>query len=133
MISYEPLKGILKEKSMNLTTLSKSVCGSTTALYKQINHTRYINTDILEKICNTLSCNISDVIEWKDETATKRLLVHPDWQFIKASLNGKSLRGVSLALHKGENWLTIAISKDRQISINDYKNLCNYLGLIYDL
>lgn len=133
MISYEPLKKILKEKSMNLTTLSEKVCGSTTSLYKQINHTKYINTDILEKICNTLSCNISDVIEWKDGAAEKRQYIHPDWQFIKASLNGKSYRGVSLAIHKNEDWLSAAISQDRQIFVNDYKNLCNYLGLIYDL
>ena len=67
MFSYKPLWKQLIDKDMSKTELKEKIGISPTTLEKKKKN-EYVALSILDKICNTLNCKISDVIEHiKDE------------------------------------------------------------------
>jgi len=65
-VSYKKLWKILIDKDMTKTQLRKDSGISTGALAK-LGKNENVNTEVLVKICNTLRCDISDIIELKEE------------------------------------------------------------------
>lgn len=61
-VSYKKLWKLLIEKEMNKTELRIKAGISTGALAK-LGKNENVNTEILAKICKTLNCNISDIME----------------------------------------------------------------------
>lgn len=61
-VSYKKLWKLLIEKEMNKTELRIRAGISTGALAK-LGKNENVNTEILAKICKTLNCNISDIME----------------------------------------------------------------------
>jgi len=62
MFSYKPLWKTLLDKNMNKTTLS-SIANLTNQTIADMGKNKYVSMSTLDKICNTLNCNIADVIE----------------------------------------------------------------------
>lgn len=61
-VSYKKLWKLLIDKDMTKTQLRKEAGISTGALAK-LGKNENVNTDVLVKICDTLHCDISDIIE----------------------------------------------------------------------
>lgn len=70
MISYKPLLRLLIDRDMKLTDLAGAGLSSTIiAKFKKDAH---VNTATLDKICEFLNCDISDVIEYVPEKNKKK-------------------------------------------------------------
>ena len=65
-VSYKKLWKLLIDRDMTKTMLRKEAGITTTALAK-LGKNENVNTEVLVKICNTLKCDISDIMELTDE------------------------------------------------------------------
>ena len=65
-VSYKKLWKVLIDRDMTKTQLRKESGISTGALAK-LGKNENVNTEILVKICNTLQCDLSDIMELTDE------------------------------------------------------------------
>lgn len=65
-VSYKKLWKLLIDKDMTKTQLRKDAKISTGALAK-LGKNENVNTEILVKICNTLHCDLSDIMELTEE------------------------------------------------------------------
>lgn len=62
MFSYKPLWKQLIDKDMTKTQLREKI-GASPSTFAVMTKDEYVAMSILDKICNTLNCNIEDVIE----------------------------------------------------------------------
>ena len=62
MFSYTPLFTLLLQKGLTKTQLREAVGIGTNTLAK-LSKGENINTDVLERICKALNCEISDIVE----------------------------------------------------------------------
>ena len=69
-MSYNKLWKLLIDRDMTKTQLRKDAGFSTGALAK-LGKNENVNTEILVKICNTLHCDLSDIMELTEEGAEK--------------------------------------------------------------
>ncbi|MBQ9288621.1 MAG: helix-turn-helix transcriptional regulator [Clostridia bacterium] len=65
-LSYNKLWKLLIDKGMNKRALSEQADISNTTVAK-LSKGENVNTDILLKICKTLECDISDIVEVVDK------------------------------------------------------------------
>ncbi len=65
-VSYKKLWKVLIDRDMTKTQLRKESGISTGALAK-LGKNENVNTEILVKICNTLQCDLSDIMELTEE------------------------------------------------------------------
>lgn len=65
MISYEPLWKTMKQKKVTSYQLAKQ--GFSRSTYYSIQKGNSISTNTLNQLCKLLHCNVSDIIEYKDE------------------------------------------------------------------
>lgn len=65
-VSYKKLWKLLIDRDMTKTMLRKEAGITTTALAK-LGKNENVNTEVLVKICSTLKCDISDIMELIDE------------------------------------------------------------------
>lgn len=65
-ISYKKLWKLLIDKDMKKKDLQKAAGISATSITK-LGKNENVNTEILEKICNALHCDICDIMEMVDE------------------------------------------------------------------
>ena len=65
-LSYKPLLKLLIDKNMDNSDLMEKthICKST---FYKIKKNKNITTDVLLRICQELECDISDVVEYKEE------------------------------------------------------------------
>lgn len=61
-VSYKKLWKVLIDRDMTKTQLRKESGISTGALAK-LGKNENVNTEVLVKICNTLQCDLSDIME----------------------------------------------------------------------
>ena len=61
-VFYKKLWKLLIDKNMNKTELRLATGITTTALAK-LGRNEHVNTEVLAKICKTLNCDISDIME----------------------------------------------------------------------
>lgn len=62
MISYDKLWKLLVDKHMSKTDL-RLAAGLTTSALAQLGKNEYVSLKVIEKICNALDCDVSDVLE----------------------------------------------------------------------
>lgn len=62
VVSYNKLWHLLIDKKMNKTMLQKSA-GITWASISKMTKDENVSTEVLVKICNTLNCGVSDIME----------------------------------------------------------------------
>lgn len=65
-ISYKKLWKLLIDKDMLKKDLQKKA-GISSASITKLGKNENVNTDILEKICKALDCDISDIMEMTEE------------------------------------------------------------------
>ena len=65
-LSYNKLWKLLIDKEMNKKALSEQADISNTTVAK-LGKGENVNTDVLVKICKTLGCDISDIVEVIDQ------------------------------------------------------------------
>ena len=65
-VSYKKLWKLLIDRDMTKTMLRKEA-GITTAALAKLGKNENVNTEVLVKICNTLKCDISDIMELTNE------------------------------------------------------------------
>lgn len=61
-ITYKKLWKLLIDKGLNKTDLRKMACISTATLAK-LSKDETVSTEVLLKICQTLNCNLEDIVE----------------------------------------------------------------------
>ncbi|NCA80740.1 MAG: XRE family transcriptional regulator [Sphingobacteriia bacterium] len=61
-ISYKKLWHLLIDKGMNKSALQKA-SGITWTSISKLSRNENVNTEVLLKICSTLKCDISDIME----------------------------------------------------------------------
>lgn len=66
-VCYKKLWKLLIDKNMNKTEL-RTAAGITTTALAKLGRNENVNTEILVKICKTLECDISDIMEITDES-----------------------------------------------------------------
>ena len=62
-LSYKKLWKLLIDKNMNKSELCK-LTGISRATMAKLSAGENVNTDTLEKICNALKCNISEIVDF---------------------------------------------------------------------
>lgn len=62
MISYKPLLKFLIDKNMTREDLRAALSLSPNVVAK-FSKNEYVSLEVIDKICNYLNCNITDVIE----------------------------------------------------------------------
>lgn len=62
MVSYDKLWKLLVDKHMSKTDL-RLAAGLTTSALAQLGKNEHVSLKVIEKICNALDCDISDVVE----------------------------------------------------------------------
>ena len=64
-VCYDRLWKLLIDKKMSRTEL-KNVAGISFNVLARMGHEEYVSLESLHKICRVLNCEISDVMEFKD-------------------------------------------------------------------
>jgi DNA-binding Xre family transcriptional regulator len=127
MISYRPLERLLRDKGETVYYLEKK-CGISN-LSMIINGKTFPKTDIIEKVCNALNCDIQDVIEYSEEEVSLDK-VEVDWDKLtdKAKMSGYNL--ISLAEELGLNRRAIQNAKQarRKLKITIVEDICSLLN-----
>ena len=71
-ISYNKLWKLLIDKKMNKQDL-RVAAGISTSVIAKLGKSENVTTDILLKICKTLDCDISDIMEIERQTANNNI------------------------------------------------------------
>lgn len=66
MITYKKLWKLLIDKEIKKTELSEMAGVSMTSIAK-LGRNENVNTDILNKICKALNCDVTDIMEYTPE------------------------------------------------------------------
>lgn len=70
-VSYNKLWKILIDKRMNRTDL-KDAAGIGTTTLSKLGKDQFVSMEVLVKICDTLDCNIGDIVDYiKEEKVIK--------------------------------------------------------------
>ena len=70
-ISYKRLWKLLIDKNMTKTDL-KNITGMNSVTLANMGKDKYISLRMIDKICEELKCDLSDVIEYVADVNTKR-------------------------------------------------------------
>lgn len=65
-LSYNKLWKLLVDRGINKTELA-DLTGLSKSTIAKLTKGENINTDVLERICITLKCDINDIVEFKEE------------------------------------------------------------------
>ena len=71
-ISYKKLWKLLIDRNMLKTDL-RLAAGLTTNVIAKLGRNENVSTEVLGKICKTLNCDITDIMEFVDDDQAKRL------------------------------------------------------------
>ena len=66
-VNYVRLWKLLLDKGMKRTDL-KTEAGISSNILARMGKNEYVSMETMEKICNTLDCNIEDIMEFKKAT-----------------------------------------------------------------
>ncbi len=64
--NYANLWKILIDKNINKTTL-REMSGISTGTLAKLGKNEYVSTEVLEKICRALDCEVGDIIEFVED------------------------------------------------------------------
>jgi DNA-binding Xre family transcriptional regulator len=70
-ISYNKLWKLLIDKNMKKKDLQR-LSGVSSATITKLGRNENVNTEILQKVCTTLQCDICDIMEFVPDTAQER-------------------------------------------------------------
>lgn len=64
-LCYNKLWKLLIDKGMNKTDL-KNLTGLSQSTIAKLTNGENVNTDVLERICKALNCNICDIVDYEE-------------------------------------------------------------------
>ena len=62
-VSYKKLFHLLIEKDMTNSQLQQQ-CGFSANIITRLKRNNYVSLETIENICNTLNCNVDDILEF---------------------------------------------------------------------
>lgn len=65
-LSYNKLWKLMIDKNINKTDLH-DITGLSTSTITKLSNGENVNTEVLERICKSLNCNIEDIVEYEEE------------------------------------------------------------------
>ncbi len=65
-LSYNPLWKLLIDRGLKKSELNK-ITGISESTMAKLAKSENVNTEILDRICSALNCNISDIVEYKKD------------------------------------------------------------------
>ena len=74
MIIYDKLENILKERNMTWKDLCKS--GISVNMPTKFSHNKVVTTDTIDKVCEYLNVQPSDIMEWISEKDYEKRLIN---------------------------------------------------------
>lgn len=77
LISYKKLWKLLIDKDMKKKDLQK-IAGISSASITKLGKNENVNTEIIEKICIALKCDVSDIMEICDEKSSELVKKHQE-------------------------------------------------------
>lgn len=113
----------MKEKDITQHQLEELADLGSNSLSAYLSYKTSPRTDVIEKICSTLNCNIDDIIFWKEGDYAKEEEVYIKWDKLTVSLRKLSMslnRGCDYLLSKKNNNRTVLLSQAEKIA-----ELCN--------
>lgn len=137
MLSYEPLKRTLKNKSIQIQELAEKSGVSRATISNMLNGRVLAKTDSIGKLCSALQCNVSDIVEFKRGVAEPVTFINLNWDFLETHKGHFSFRTLSSEIGKGPSYLANCRSSNHSISSEDVKKLaallnCSPMELIND-
>lgn len=134
MISFEPLKKQLKERQLSLSEFERQFGIAQTTLSQIFLGKILPRVDVIESICNCLSCDINDVIIWEDgeykKNKDKIEFVDINWEKLCdiISTNKTSLGKVSQSLGRSYAFLSNAKQRKSKVRQEELIAICNLLN-----
>lgn len=71
-LSYNKLWKLLVDRRINKTELA-DLTGLSKSTIAKLTKGENVNTDVLERICITLKCDINDIVEFKEEKDDEKI------------------------------------------------------------
>lgn len=130
MISFEPLKQLMKKRGINQSKLSEMTGIENTRLSLYFKNKVIARTDVIENICNVLECDIDDVICYSENE--KKEDVNVKWDYLEQQMknNGLSFRALSLSLGRSEHYLQNKRDKSILIEYSELENIAALLNCV---
>ncbi len=66
-VTYKKLFHLLIERNMTNAQLQQQ-CGFSANIITRLKRNNYISMETVENICNTLNCNVDDILEFSSES-----------------------------------------------------------------
>jgi DNA-binding Xre family transcriptional regulator len=132
MISFEPLKRLLKERKITTTFLEKK-CGISNLSIIMLGQL-CPRTDVIENICKILDCDIDDIIRWEDKDRDKKTMkvqyVDVNWNTLceLVTNNKTSLGKLSQSLGRSYAFLSNAKQKGSKLRATELDDICKTLN-----
>lgn len=119
MISYEPLRKLMKEKGVTVKDLAEV----NIFIGETLSGRKSMLTDKLDKLCKYFNCNVSDLVSYKreDKDCEKKVKLKIDWQLLKEELarNSKTFYTVAMKLNGKPGYFSSKAKKDLLITLDD--------------
>ena len=134
MISFEPLKKQLKERQISLSEFERQFGIAQTTLSQILLGKILPRVDVIESICNCLSCDINDVIIWVDgeykKNKDKIEFVDVNWEKLCniISTNKTSLGKLSQSLGRSYAFLSNAKQRKSKVRQEELTAICKILN-----
>lgn len=127
MISFEGFRNILNEKGIGLREFydTYKIDASKIILGKMLP-----STDTVERLCNILQCDISDLISYKKEQVIIKGNTKLDYDKVQAIMKSKGLTAYRVGVLMGKNstYLNAKINSKSAIRAADLPKLLSALG-----
>lgn len=127
MISYDKLRKLLKDKGVIILEFNKAIgCDSNNIMSGRVG----TSTGTIETMCKYLKCNVSDIIEWKEDSdvSSDNSIVINDSFFEELLSRFSSYRAASLFLEKGASYFH-RLSTSKVMKKYIFQSLCEKLDL----
>lgn len=128
MISYKPLERILRDRGINYTLLSEML-GLTKSDLSLILNKRVSRTDLIERICSVLECDIQNVIEYSEEEVQEKYIVVNWDKFLKmCEQRGTTKTALTRELKLSKNFFSTAIQRNSKVKSTLLEDICSLLN-----
>lgn len=119
MISYEPLKKLMKERGVAVKDLAAEKIFIADVLAGR----KSILTDKLDKLCKYFNCNVSDLISYErdGESQKEKIRLKIDWALLKSELEKHNMTfyTISLKLNKNSSFYASKAYWNQSITLDE--------------
>lgn len=125
MISYEPMKRLMKERGIR----NKDLIDAGLNPFVTLSLGQNIKTDTLDALCSFFKCDVSDLICFTRD-CEEDVKINVNWE-VMADCIGKSdmtFSSISVGLGKSKNWLYSKRNGNFKIKLSELKAICGCIG-----